>query len=367
MPPTTDPTLAAVFRRTLAMYLPAGAALDPTPGTNLNAWDWGPGIAIYALQKSYPYVDTALQHSFFDFFRRWFAEFLDRTPPTPAINSAILLNVLWQAAHDPALPLSAQERSFYTGYCRERIAYYRQNAIKLPGGVFAHTVASGSPASRSQVWSDNLFMLVLLLARFAVTEGNRLLFGEMTAQLEMHYRCLGDPATGLLFHGWQALPGDPAWTHLNGALWGRGNGWAALGAASLLELAQAPAFGNFKKRIERASLLHFEALRLHQRPDGCWGTLLDRPGSYPEISATAAISAAFLKGARLGWLSPEFEKAGARGRAAVRAATNPAGEVGDVSGSTPLLDNLADYEAVPHDRTFTWGQGLALLALLESV
>lgn len=370
MPSTTDPTLAAVFRRTLALYLPAGAALDPTPGTSLNAWDWGPGIALYALQKSYPSVDTPLQQAYFDFFRRWFGEFLDKQPPTPAINSAILLNVLWLAVHDPAMPLSGEERTFYKNYCLERVAFYRRHALKLPSGVFAHTVATGSPASKSQVWSDNLFMLVLLLAQVAVTEDERLLFGEMTAQLEMHYQCLSDPETGLLFHGWQALPANSAGSHpngafLNGALWGRGNGWAALGAANLLELAYTPAFGNFKRRIERASLLHFEALRVHQRPDGFWSTLIDRPATYPETSATAAISAAFLKGVRLGWLSPEFEKAGQRGLAAVRSVINPAGEVTGVSGSTPLLDNLSDYEAVPHDRTFTWGQGLGLLALLE--
>ena len=234
-------------------------------------------------------------------------------------------------------------------------------------GVFAHTVATGSPASKSQVWADNLFMLVLLLAQVAVTGDDRRLFGEMAEQLELHYRLLSDPASGLLYHGWQASPLDPAGSHLNGALWGRGNGWAALGTAALLELCQTPGFSNFKKRLERASLLHFEALRLHQRTDGRWNTLLDRPGSYPETSATAAISAAFLKGVRLGWLSAEFDEAGQKGLAAVRASISESGDVQGVSGSTPLLDNLADYEAVPHDRTYTWGQGLGLLALLEGL
>ena len=95
MPSTTDPILAAVFRRTLTMYsysqagVPLGAVPDLAPGSNLNGWDWGPGIAIYALQKSFPYVDAALQQAYFDFFRCWLMEFLDKNPPTPAINSAI--------------------------------------------------------------------------------------------------------------------------------------------------------------------------------------------------------------------------------------------------------------------------------------
>lgn len=316
MSSTSDPTLAAVFRRTLTMYhspgvrqgvrqgVPTRTVGDSAPGTNLNSWDWGPGIAVYALQKSYPFVESDLQQAYFDFFRGWFAHFLDRTPPTPAINSAILLNVLWLAVHDPALPFSSAEQTLYKNYCLERVAYYRQHALKLPSGVYSHTVATGSPASRSQVWADNLFMLVLLLAQVAVTEGDRLLFGQMTDQLELHYQVLSDPATGLLYHGWQETPGDPAGSHLNGALWGRGNGWAALGAA-------------------------------------------------------------FLKGVRLGWLSTKFQESGQRGLAAVRASISPGGDVLGVSGSTPLLHSLADYETVPHDRTLTWGQGLALLALVE--
>lgn len=359
MPSTPDQKLAAVFRRTLQMYQP-----DPRPGASLNGWDWGPGIAIYALHKTYPYVDNELQQAYFDFFKDWLVRYLDRQPPTPALNSAIVLHVLWLAVHDPAMPFSAAERDFYQNYCRERVAYFRQHAIKLPSGVFAHTVATGSPDSNKQVWADNLFMLVLLLARVALTEDDRALFGQMTTQLTLHYQHLSDPATGLLYHGWQAT-GDPAGSHLNGALWGRGNGWAALGVAELLELASDPAFASFKHRIEQASLLHFEALRLHQRPDGRWHTLLDRPDSYPETSATAAISAAFLKGARLGWLSPVFAKAGQKGLAATLNSINDSGDVLGVSGSTPLLANLADYNSVPNDTISTWGQGLALLALLE--
>ncbi len=365
MPSTPDQKLAAVFRRTLAMYRPDQNPGGLNPGANLNSWDWGPGIAIYALHKTYPQVEAKLQQAYFDFIRPWFAFYIDPRPPTPAINSAILLNVLWSALHDEALPLSAVERAFYRVYCLERVTYFRQHAIKLSSGVFAHTVAKGSPASKSQVWADNLFMLVLLLARVAVTQNDRALFSEMTTQLALHYQHLSDPATGLLYHGWQADPTNPEGSHLSGGLWGRGNGWAALGAAELLELANNPAFLNFKTRIQHASLLHFEALRLYQRPDGGWNTLIDQPDSYPETSATAAISAAYLKGVRLGGLSPEFGKAGQKGLAATLANISETGEVLGVSGSTPLLASRADYNAVPHDQLNTWGQGLALLALLE--
>jgi unsaturated rhamnogalacturonyl hydrolase len=361
---TPETKLAAVFRRTLAMYQPGQPAGSLTPGAHLNSWDWGPGIALYALHRTYPQVDAALQKEYFDFFKTWFAYNLDTRPPTPAINSAILINVLWSGLHDPAISLAPMERSVYRAYCLERVEYYRQHAIKLPSGVFAHTVATGSPQSKSQVWSDNLFMLVLLLGRVAVSLGDQALFGQMVDQLELHYKHLTDPATGLLYHGWQAT-GAPEGRHLNGALWGRGNGWAALGAAELLELAAAPAFSGYQERMRQASLPHWTALQRYQRPSGQWNTLIDQPESYPETSATAAISAAFLKGVRLGALPPEFAGAGQKGLAATLANISDTGDVLGVSGSTPLLDRLADYNAIPNDQVNTWGQGLALLALAE--
>jgi unsaturated rhamnogalacturonyl hydrolase len=360
----SDLKLAAVFRRTLAMDQPGRAVGGLTTGAHLNSWDWGPGIALYGLQKTYPLVATALQQPYLDFLPTWFATYLDDQPPTSAINGAILLNVLWSALHDPAIPFEVGQREMYRAYCLARVTYYRQQAIKLPSGVFAHTVASGSPQSKEQVWADNLFMLVLLLARVAVTEGDTALFGQMVDQLELHYRHLTDPATGLLYHGWQATP---AGSQLNGALWGRGNGWAALGGLELLELAQTGPFSSFQGKIRQVCLPHLAALRRYQRPDGRWNTLLDQPAAYPETSATAAISAAFLKGVRLGGLPPNFSEVGQRGLAATLANISDTGDVLGVSGSTPLLARLADYNNVPHDEINTWGQGLALLALGEGL
>lgn len=365
MPSPPDSKLAAVVRRTLAMYQLDETGRDPNSAAHFNNWNWDSGIAHYGLYKTYPQLDPALQQQYFKFFAAWFDRYLDLKPPTPTINSAILLNVLSLAVHDPNGPLEVSRRERYRAYCLERVAFYRQHAITLSSGVFAHTVAGGNPDSKKQVWADNLFMLVLLLARVAVTEGNQVLFGQMVEQLELHYRHLADPATGLLYHGWQASDDDPAGSHLNGALWGRGNGWAALGAVELLELATGPAFSGFQPGIHQVILPHFEALRRFQRSDGRWHTLLDQPDSYPETSATAAISAAFLKGVRLGGLPPEFIAPGRKGLAALRASITGKGEVLGVSGSTPLLPSLADYNNVPHDQINTWGQALALLALLE--
>ncbi len=354
--------LQAVFHRTLAMYQPATPVSELQPGTHLNSWDWGPGIAFYGLQRSYRRLDDATQQLYFRFWQDWFGRNLDRQPPTNTINGAILLNVLWLSAHDSHLPLSDEERDYYQGYVRERVAFYLREAYRVQSGAFGHTVA-GFPDSKSQVWADNLFMLVLLIAQVAATKENQKLFAQMIEQLELHFRHLSDSTTGLLYHGWQ--DNQPTNPHLNNALWGRGNGWAALGLAELLELTATPGFEAYREPILKVGLPFFEALLKFQRDDGRWNTLLDKAWSYPETSATAAIGYSLLKWARLGALGPEYATAGQQALVALELQISPSGDVQTVSGSTPLLATLEAYNTVPADSISTWGHGLALLALGE--
>jgi unsaturated rhamnogalacturonyl hydrolase len=360
-----------VFRRTLAMYQPGKELTALKAGTHLNAWDWGPGIALYGLQKTYHLLDPQTQQEYLEFWRNWFETNLDKTEPSITLNGALLLNVLWTATHDSELPLEPWEREGYRAYCRKRADFYLKNAVRQASGVFGHTVA-GFPDSSSQVWADNLFMLVLFLAKGAVTLGKPKQFGEMVRQLELHYQHLTDHTTNLLYHGWQFDQNGPeqdsggySGSHINGALWGRGNGWAAMAVAELLELCDDPDFSNFRPRIVEVITPHFQALLNCQRADGRWNTLLNQSASYPETSATAAIGYAFNKCARLGVLGTEYAVAGKLSLEAVRQQIFSEGEVLGVSGSTPLLAELEAYNKIPNDVISTWGQGIGLLALSE--
>jgi unsaturated rhamnogalacturonyl hydrolase len=200
----------------------------------------------------------------------------------------------------------------------------------------------------------------LLMAEYAASESDSALFGEVVRQVELHYAHLSDPATRLLYHGWQS---DATPQHLNGALWGRGNGWAATGVAELVTLAQSAGFEHHAARITKAALPHFEALRQAQSDGGRWHTLLDAPESYLETSVTAAVGYAFLQGAGAGWLSADFEQAGKLAQGAVTQQIAPDGTVGGVSGSTPLLPTLEAYNNIGTGNITTWGQGLGLLIL----
>jgi unsaturated rhamnogalacturonyl hydrolase len=351
--------LESVFRRTLAFYQPGKNATELPPGAHLNSWDWGPGIALYGLQKAQASVSAELQTAFREFLADWFRANLDPQPPTKTINGAMLLTVLWRAVRDSQIPFSRDERARYYEFCRERTEFYIAWADKVGGGAFAHTVA-GIPDSAKQIWADNLMMLVLLMAEYAASESDSELFGEVVRQVDLHYARLLNPATVLLYHGWQS---DATPQHLNGALWGRGNGWAATGIVELVALAQNAGFNHHAARIIKIALPHFEALRHYQNADGRWHTLLDKPESYLETSVTAAVGYAFLQGVRGGWLDATFAHAGQAAQNAVAARIAPDGTVGGVSGSTPLLPTLDAYNNIPAQGVTNWGQGLGLLIL----
>lgn len=345
--------LEKVFRRTLAMY----------PHEGLDSWDWGAGVAIYGLQATYPKVAPALQEDFRKFLVQWFRVHLDKSPPTKDLNGAICLTVLWRALQDKTLPFTGEERTVYRQFCQEHINFYRRNAERVEqNGVFAHSVR-GIPESSKQVWADNLMMLLLLLANYAASESDERLIDEVINQVALHYVKLTDTATNLLYHGWQADATPPS---LNGALWGRGNGWAAVGIIELMDVVLNSRFKLLIGEFSYPSLDQFFALLNYQREDGRWNTLLDKSWSYPETSVTAALAYAFLKGVRLQALDPEFEEAGQKALAALQTQIAPGGEILGVSGATPLLPTLQAYNDVPSGKLTPWGQGLALLALAEA-
>ncbi len=77
---------------------------------------------------------------------------------------------------------------------------------------------------------------------------------------------------------------------LDPAAWGRGNGFAALGAS--MSLVQVPpntkGWEDCKQRFEK----HIQALVKHQDVTGSWHQVVDRPQSYPEFTSTCMIAAA---------------------------------------------------------------------------
>jgi rhamnogalacturonyl hydrolase YesR len=101
-------------------------------------------------------------------------------------------------------------------------------------------------------------------------------------------------------------------------------------------------------------------LAVQDHNGGLWHTVLDRPESYFETSATAMIVYALIDGHRLGLVSAEEIRAAAAAWLALAMEVDENGRVVNVSGGT----GPADYEQYAEKirGTFTWGTGAFLLA-----
>jgi rhamnogalacturonyl hydrolase YesR len=181
-----------------------------------------------------------------------------------------------------------------------------------------------------QQFSDSIFMGTAIVAQAGALTGERKYF-DMAARHLAFMQKLDRRADGLYRH-------QPA----TDAAWGRGNGFAALGLT--LTLAELP-----RDHPAYASTLvsyreHMAALLLFQNRDGLWRNVIDYPGAYPELSATAMIGYALARGLHAGWISgPDYERAVERAWSAVDARVSSSGELVDVCESTARMTSLEEY------------------------
>jgi unsaturated rhamnogalacturonyl hydrolase len=178
--------------------------------------------------------------------------------------------------------------------------------------------------------SDSLFMATAILARAGTLTGDRRYF-DMAAQHIAFMQKLVFRADGLYRH-----------SPLTDAAWGRGNAFPALGLALTLQAfpTDHPGFGAILRTFQQ----HMGALSRFQDADGLWREVIDHPGAYPELSATAMIGTSMLTGIRHGWLDAKTYQP--RVDAAWRAVLTRTGSDGtllDVCESTNKQRSLDDY------------------------
>jgi unsaturated rhamnogalacturonyl hydrolase len=162
-------------------------------------------------------------------------------------------------------------------------------------------------------WTDDMFMATAVLAR--------------TGQIDLAARKLVDYAArlqrpdGIFVHG---SDGPFAW--------GRGNGFAAFGAIEALSVM--PARHPMRPQVLAMFRRHMAALKTMQAPDGMWQEVIDEPGSYREVTATAMIFSAMARGIRFGWLDRSYAPIADRAWRALAAHVGDDGSIVDVCEST---------------------------------
>ena len=170
-------------------------------------------------------------------------------------------------------------------------------------------------------WSDSMFMDVPMLAMAGALTGERRYFDMAARHITFMQQIVLRP-DGLYRHQASAE-----------AAWGRGNAFAALGLA--LTLSQFPKEHADYQRVLTSYRAHMAALARFQDENGMWRNVIDRPGAYPEYSATSMIATAMLLGIRNGWIDREaYEPRVQKAWKAILARTSAEGLLIDVCEST---------------------------------
>jgi len=162
-----------------------------------------------------------------------------------------------------------------------------------------------------QMWLDGLYMAEPFYAQYAARHGDTAAMNDVARQFLLVARHLRDPKTGLYYHAWDAARAQP-WadsaTGLSKIFWGRAVGWYLMAAVDVLDYLP-------KTHRDRAALVRVvqqlaaSVARVQDPLAGVWWQVLDQPDrarNYLEASASAMFTYAFAKGARLGYLGPEY-------------------------------------------------------------
>ena len=315
---------------------------------SLATWEWPQGVAMYAmLQRWQATRDPDLLAQ----ITAWYEGHLAAGLPGHNINTTapmLGMALLEQATRDPKwLPA-----------IRSWAEWVMNGLPRTEEGGFQHVTSDLT--NDGQLWDDTLFMTVLFLDRAGAALGEPAWREEARYQFALHVKYLHDPATGLWFHGWSFRGRH----HFGRALWARGNSWFTAGAVDYVSWLEE------NDPIRRLVLATWReqcsALRACQdAATGLWHTLLNRPDSYVETSASAAIAYGLHKGCRLGLLDGSFRETAERAIDGVMRQIAPDGTVQGVSYGTPVGDTEDFYRDIPI-RATAYGQGLTYLMLTEA-
>ncbi|MBN2305439.1 MAG: glycoside hydrolase family 88 protein [Anaerolineae bacterium] len=316
----------------------------------INRWDWQPGVGLYGLIRVFEFTG---EQQYLDYSQYYVNRLLDVDVVSYSINGSMLFEIVLKLFEHCRADRYQTELHYY-------LRWLLRSAAKCQNGCFEHSWTETNVHLTEQVWIDTLFMAGIVLAdshRLLGREDSR---QELIRQFAAHQACLQDAETGLYRHFYDANTDS----HMAGAFWGRGNGWMAastvdaLAAVGTDDPAHQPIIDSFRQQMG--------AIKTLQAPNGMFHTILDDVDTYLEMSATAALGYAALKGARLGVLDESFVAVGEKAVQVIMEHIKPNGIVDLVSSGTSGFIAYDEYNKISIAPRL-YGQALAILALTEQL
>jgi unsaturated rhamnogalacturonyl hydrolase len=164
----------------------------------------------------------------------------------------------------------------------------------------------------NQMWLDGLYMGEPFYAEYTATfEGGKNL-DDVAHQFEQIQLHATDPATGLLYHGWdesKQMPWANKETGNSPNFWSRALGWYVMALVDALDYFPK----DHPKQKELVGYLNnvSESLAKYQDKSGLWFQVTDKmgkEGNYLEASGSSMFAYAFAKGVNKGYLPSKFKK-----------------------------------------------------------
>lgn len=168
----------------------------------------------------------------------------------------------------------------------------------------------------SQIWLDGLYMGATFYAKYITEFGDKGgEYDDICKQFILAEKNLKDKETGLLYHAYDEARVQP-WankeTGLSRHYWGRSIGWFVMALVDTLEVL--PEENENTPKLKSILKDVIEALmKVQDNKSHVWYQVLDqgnRKGNYLEASGSSMIVYAILKGARKGYLEPEYIEKG---------------------------------------------------------
>lgn len=323
----------------------AGQVVDYTFGIDLT-WDWPGGVAFYGVSRAF---EATGETAYLERMAAWVDEYIEAGLPSWTVNTCAMGHMLL------TLHEHTQDQK-YLDIIMSKVDYLENKALRFGDRVLQHTVSAKNDFPE-QCWADTLFMAAYFLLRVGVMQGRKDLIEDALHQFYWHINYLQDEEDGLWYHGYNHINKD----HMSGMYWARANAWAAY---TMSRAARGVPEGYLyppMMHIWSALRDQLAAIKKLQKEDGLWGTVLDYPEAYGEVSATAGIAAAMVM-----QNNPLHGKYVQKALDGVLANIASSGRVLNVSGGTAVMKDIDGYLGIDKKWAQGWGQGLAL-ALLTAV
>ena len=306
-----------------------------------KVWGFGEGIALEGLwDASEVAQELNYQQFVLDLFEQWL-----KRPLVEADHSAP--GMLLLLAYEYTLDTRFLDRAL-------ALAEHMQALPQDKTGAAFHRPEH--PDYHDFLYVDCMEVDAPFLCKLAAVTGDTAYYEAAVKQILGYSALLQDDETRLFYHQYNGATGQ-----VNGAVWGRGNGWALLGLLKTLLLLphNHPEYAHIKAIFTRL----VDVLTMCQLSSGAWSTVLNQPETYAEASLPAMFGYGIQVGMQNGLLDGNYKSVVQKAWDAMNTHLED-GLLKDVSIATPPGD-AAHYNRIVTGTGFPWGQGPALLFALN--